>query len=505
MLSQLPDIKKFNDVKRVTPVDNLVSEHQFSLAVSNPQRAMIEDDLLEFELFEKAKQEFGELDINGGDDLGEPFTPILAQHTSSLKIDDKDDQYNFDNDPDSSPLKSGIFPPTSKNPYLMGDDFPSIATINSVSAIKSVLKVANAIDHKIQVISSSKKNTHPSKHSTSSMSNIHNSSNFLEIIPTTLANNKTTSVTTKSIKIDHINKAKDIINGQHAFFGEFFQKKQTGSFVNIRDSHYAVRSFKQIADSSATIKSIANFNTNQKSMHIPPRPPAKKVVGKNSLKQSPRMQVDKEYSDQQEQAIQEHHLKDELRSQDGATRALASNIERLQQKLKLQKNSSSSNFSSSKQLYSSQSNLHQFKKTESLKPDLDLNLPHSSKPSLLKADSLIIEPQVVVVSPAHPWMHILRHRDSPTGTIDTILYQSDKDQVILNNRSVSDSSSNIDTELATAISIRPLPAQSISQDKEAFQLRSLDLLTDMSKPILLKVIKALFTNNGLDPYLVLLV
>ena len=78
MLSLLPDIKKFNDVKRVTPVDNLVSEHQFSLAVSNPQRAMIEDDLLEFELLEKAKQEFGELDINGGDDLGEPFTPILA-------------------------------------------------------------------------------------------------------------------------------------------------------------------------------------------------------------------------------------------------------------------------------------------------------------------------------------------------------------------------------------------------------------------------------------------
>ena len=104
----------------------------------------------------------------------------------------------------------------------MGDEFPSIAIINSVSAIKSVFKVAGAIDHKIEVISSSKKNTDPTKNTTSSMSNIHNSANFIEIIPTTLANNKTTSATTKSRKIDHINKPKDIINGQHAFFGEFF-------------------------------------------------------------------------------------------------------------------------------------------------------------------------------------------------------------------------------------------------------------------------------------------
>ena len=99
-------------------------------------------------------------------------------------------------------------------------------------------------------------------------------------------------------------------------------------------------------------------------------------------------------------------------------------------------------------------------------------------------------------------MHIVKHKDGHAATTNSGQYQSDKDLPFSTNISVSQNSSNIDAELATAISLKQKPNQSPLQDRDSFQLRSLDLLTDMSQPILLKVIKALFTNNGLDPYMV---
>ena len=220
LLSQLSDNSKFNNIKKVTPVDNLVSEHQFQQAVANPQRTKIEEDLLEYELFEKAKKEFGELDL--GDDEGEPFTPIIQKHVSSLQIEEKNENFNFTNDSSSSPSKSGAFPPSSKNPYLLDDRFPSKAVMNSVQAMNQITKVVEAIDHKIELINSSKKPNLPPKVLAPTLSYIHSSSNFKEILPTSLSQHKTVSPTTSKRRFEHINKAKDIINNKHAFFGEFF-------------------------------------------------------------------------------------------------------------------------------------------------------------------------------------------------------------------------------------------------------------------------------------------
>lgn len=498
VFSTVPTEQPKYQMRSIMPIDQIQIDDFTEREARNPARAHRDEDLLEYDFLQKAKLELFDLE-ELEDSTSTPMTPIAmtggSYHISHSGLEKKQsDQATTATGTTGTTVffsDERALPHPQRFTFKQQTPAKVIASPTPVIAahpeIKPEKKPSDAQPPAVAAAKVATQEQAPQPQKPSANSNIHNSTIFKEILPLPLQKHRVESPPIKSSSKQIIGNAKEILQSHSTYFSRLFTKKQKSVVLDEHGEEKKVKLPPLHLGSTRNINESKNLSNSRtmKSGAPKKRPPTGSSSKGGDSRPSP---TEKQKNTNSLASKQGHDsIKEAIRSPEASSRALAENIDKLYKHLHIPVRPASPI-----NKFSSQSS----KVVRMESPELR-SKQSIIKSQLTKADSLKVDPKVVTVSPTHPWMQIVRRRER-SNSMEHIL--GERNDLISQQEGFSLSGSDPDTDGATAVTSKF--KRGVVEERDCFQLRALDILTEMTVPTLLRIVKAIFSKNGLDPFVV---